>query len=109
MQTLQEIVEGQAQHVYLVEGSRILGYQPNGRGSAQFFAHSMRFDRRGRKFVPVRTKIFDAHLHAPSSHLVEVNGSRGVRYWVDVSAGSCTCPGFQFRGHCKHLAQSRAA
>jgi hypothetical protein len=38
----------------------------------------------------------------------KVAGSKGAEYTVtisEVSGNSCTCPGFTFRGHCKHIEQ----
>jgi hypothetical protein len=44
--------------------------------------------------------------------VVSVEGSRGDRYDVTVKDGvavSCTCPGFQYRGTCRHLAKAISA
>lgn len=108
MQWFKEVCDNDTGHVYLVEGNRVLAYRPNGQEPARFFAQSMRFDRRGRKFVPTHGGTFD-QTQDHNKHLTEIKGSTGTSYWVDSNAGTCTCPGFQFRGHCKHLSQSRAA
>lgn len=39
---------------------------------------------------------------------IEVAGSKGAKYIVTVDDGtavSCTCPGYTFRGKCRHLAE----
>jgi len=37
------------------------------------------------------------------SVVVEVKGSKGNSYFVNVEEKTCTCPGFTFRGNCKHV------
>lgn len=37
-------------------------------------------------------------------HRVLVASKTVAGRWYDVSAGICQCPGFQFRGRCRHLA-----
>jgi len=37
------------------------------------------------------------------SHIIEVTGSKGNKYHIDTEKGTCTCPGFTFRGTCKHV------
>lgn len=40
----------------------------------------------------------------------EVSGSkRGTKYLVNLEQGICTCPGFKFRGECKHLHMRKRA
>jgi hypothetical protein len=66
----------------------------------------IKIDRRGRKFeklVPNPFEITGAPAADPT--VVEVQGSKGQIYRVDLEAKTCTCPGFTFRGACKHLAE----
>ena len=104
MQAIKEI-SGVARldHTYLVEGSRCLAYMPAGTSQVTYFGRPLRFDRRGRKFVPVDAKIFDVPIK-PNPR-VAVTGSRGTVYYVDIQNQTCTCPGFGFRGQCRHLAE----
>jgi len=87
-------------HVYLIDGSRMVAYIPNGNGEAKYFKAPINFDRRGRRFVKVTPNPFKK---VKKSNLIEVKGSKGDSYFVDPDTGTCTCSGYQFRGKCKHL------
>ena len=42
---------------------------------------------------------------------INVKGSRGNLYQVEVGGGRgsfCSCPGYQFRSHCRHIAEAEA-
>ena len=109
MKVLREVTEWatdiQPNHVYLVEGDKIVAYQPFGIGAVVHFEHRSRLDRARRRFVE---ETLDAALWGVSAekpaHIVTVPGSRGASYEVNLQEGSCTCSGYQFRGRCKHLA-----
>ena len=109
MKVLREVTEWateiQPNHVYLVEGDKILAYQPFGTGSVQHFAHRVRLDRARRRFCeePLDPALWGVSVEQPA-HIVTVQGSRGASYEVNLEEGSCTCSGYQFRGRCKHLA-----
>jgi hypothetical protein len=89
-------------HVYLLDSDKMLAYIPYGKGKPTFFRNPIRFDRRGRKFLEVDTKIF-GKLPSIDSVIIKVQGSKGNVYNVDPVAKTCTCPGFTFRGACKHI------
>ena len=114
MKVLREITEWAAKvqpnHVYLVEGDKILAYQAFGTGDVQHFEHRARLDRARRKFKEesVDPDLWGVSVEQPA-HIVTVTGSRGASYEVNLEEGSCTCSGYQFRGRCKHLAQAREA
>jgi hypothetical protein len=88
-------------HIYLVNGDKVLAYIPHGTGPARYFSGPRRFDRRGRKFVELKSNPFS--IEDKKSKLIEVTGSKGKICKVDPDAGTCTCEGFKWRGSCKHL------
>ena len=90
----------QPNHIYLLNGSRAVAYIKFGKGEPEYFKNPLTIDKRGRTFVKADLKLFKAQ---PKSNLIEVKGSKGNSYWVDPDAGTCTCPGFVFRGNCKHI------
>lgn len=92
-------------HVYLLDSDKMLAYIPHGKGRPQFFKNPIRFDRRGRKFVEVDTKVF-GKIPGFETVTIRVQGSKGNVYEVDPEAKTCTCPGFTFRGACKHIAMA---
>jgi hypothetical protein len=108
MQALQEVtqwdVDGkQPNHVYLVDGIRAVAYIPFGVGKAVWFSNPIQFDKRGRKFTKLKKNPFGVK---PPSNLLEVSGSKGNTYYVDPIEKTCSCPGFQYRSHCKHVEQT---
>ena len=108
MKVLREVTEWateiQPNHVYLVEGDKILAYQPHGTGSVVHFENRVRLDRARRKFKEetVDSALWGISVEQPA-HIVSVAGSKGKTYEVNLEEGSCTCSGYQFRGRCKHL------
>jgi uncharacterized Zn finger protein len=93
-------------HVYLMDGDRCLAYIPHGTREIRRLAAPRRMDRRGRTFKELKFNPFGGI--APQSSVVRVAGSRGNTYDVDVDAGTCTCPGHTYHGHCRHVAQAQA-
>lgn len=87
-------------HKYLLDGNRMLAYIQQGTDTVKEFKTPLRIDRRGRRFVEIAGPETVADL--PQSR-VRVEGSKGSVYWVDLSEKTCTCPGFIFRGSCKHV------
>lgn len=89
-------------HTYYLEGYKVLAYIPEGSARPVVFPKPWNIDLRGRSFrylnrYPALPKMVEV------SKTVEVKGSKGQMYQV-VPGVSCTCPGFKFRGACKHLA-----
>jgi hypothetical protein len=62
----------------------------------------LRIDRRGRKFVELKNvEMPDLNSQV---EVIEVEGSTGKTYYITMTeTPSCSCPGYQFRGKCKHV------
>jgi hypothetical protein len=89
-------------HVYLLDGNNLVSYIKKGETEPFYFKKPIKgFDKRGRQFEVVKPNPFKER----KSNAIAVNGSKGQVYYVDAEARSCTCPGFQFRGACKHLGE----
>ena len=101
MEALRETTGGQfPAHIYLLDGNNLVSYIKSGETEPFYFKNPIKgFDKRGRKFVTVTPNPFKER----KSNAIAVTGSKGQVYYVDAEARSCTCPGFQFRGACKHL------
>lgn len=96
-------------HTYLLDGTTLVAYIKKGETTPFYFKNGIKgFDRRGRKFVKADSSLFKAPKNAAENTKIEVKGSKGNSYWVDPEAQTCTCPGFTFRGNCKHVAEAVA-
>jgi len=104
--------EIQANHTYLLDGDKMVAYIKFHKGEPFYFKNPIRIDKRGRKFEELKTspfkdwaKLLKAHITVTEtpSYIKKVAGSKpGVTYEVNTDENTCTCPGFQFRGKCKH-------
>jgi hypothetical protein len=89
-------------HTYLLDGNNLVAYIKQGHSEPFYFKSPIKgFDKRGRTFESADDTLF-AKIEKPAG-LVEVQGSKGQVYSVDLEAQTCTCPGFTFRGACKHV------
>lgn len=106
MEAFQEVTVWQTvkqiNHTYLLDGDKLYGYIKMGTTEPIYFTKPMRFDKRGRKFIKLKSNPFKTAI---KSNLVEIKGSKGDLYYVDPDSRKCTCTGFQFRAKCKHLDQ----
>jgi hypothetical protein len=102
MQALKETTGGLfPAHTYLLDGTNLVAYIKVEEDKPFYFKSPIKgFDKRGRKFEEVAPNPFEVRVE---SHLRTVEGSKGNTYTVDDEAGTCTCPGFTFRGACKHI------
>ena len=88
-------------HTYLLDGNNLVAYVKKGETQPFYFKNPIKgFDKRGRKFKPGNITVFTTKKE---SHAKTVIGSKGQTYTV--TEESCTCPGFTYRGSCKHLGQ----
>ncbi len=90
-------------HDYLLDGDRVVAYRPWGTGEIRVLSGKIKLDRRGRKFEKLKDNPFKDLVKKAEPVAVEVKGSKGQTYLVNKDEGTCTCPGFTFRGACKHL------
>jgi len=104
MEALRETTGGQfPAHIYLLDGNNLVSYIKKGETEPFYFKNPIKgFDKRGRKFATVTPNPFKQLKK--ESNVITVKGSKGNSYTVDLDAQTCNCPGFTFRGACKHLA-----
>ena len=79
----------------------MLAYIRLGTQEEFWFRNPIRIDRRGRRFEPVEPNPFTA-LGGLVQNIQQVVGSRGQTYVVNLDDGTCSCPGYTYRGVCKH-------
>jgi hypothetical protein len=103
MEALRETTGGQfPPHTYLLDGTKLVAYIKSGTQEPFYFKNGIKgFDKRGRKFESITPNPFKVKTQ---STLIKVKGSKGNEYTIDTDAQTCNCPGFTFRGSCKHLA-----
>jgi hypothetical protein len=107
MEAVREITEWkdvsyrQPNHIYLLDGDKVLAYIKWGEGKPEYLSGKIKIDRRGRKFEPADIKLFKQAKE--TANVRTVQGSKGQTYRVNDEEGTCSCPGFTFRGSCKHL------
>ncbi len=91
-------------HTYLLDGSNLVAYIKSGETTPFYFKNPIKnFDKRGRTFVKGNIKLFKAVKAKTAT--IEVKGSKGNVYNIDPEAKTCTCPGFTYRGACKHITE----
>lgn len=93
-------------HTYLLSGDSLVAYIRKGTTEPFYFKTPIKgFSKSHRKFEEVKPNPFTVPM--VESHIRQVAGSKpGVVYEVDTEHNTCTCPGFTFRGSCKHVTEA---
>jgi hypothetical protein len=96
-------------HTYLLEGDLMIAYMRSQTSIPFYFKTPIRISRSGRKFELVEPNPFELpQLPQPviaqsNADIVEIEGSKGAIYYVNKDLKTCTCPGYTYRGTCKHI------
>ena len=91
-------------HTYLLEGDKMVAYIRMGTTEPFWFKKPIAFSRSGRKFEPVADSLFNNSMQVLTPrNVLEVAGSKGQTYIVNLDEATCSCPGFTFRGACRHV------
>ena len=95
-------------HTYLLDGNNLVAYIRYGTTEAKYFTAPIKgFSKSGRKFVSASLDLFEFPTQVSSVR--EVVGSKGDVYIINLDEGTCTCPGYSYRGACKHTKELEAA
>ena len=92
-------------HIYFLsdDKSKMFAYIKGGTTEYKVFSKPMGFDVRGRTFELLRT----VEPKKKAAEQWKFTGSKGETYVVEQGEDGlvCSCPGFKFRGQCKHVAE----
>jgi len=97
---LQEVTDWQFNNgfYHVNSANELVAYQPNSSAKLTTFKNPMKgFSKSRRKFNIV--KEYEDNTSDPN--VIEVKGSNGNVYVI--RDGKCSCPGFTYRGKCKHV------
>ena len=97
-----------ANHTYLLDGSKIVAYAKCSDNSVQVLKTQIKIDKRYRTFVKTKhpgLQKFIKNTPTKSNTRVFKVKSKTKEYFVELSDYNytCTCTGFTFRGKCKHI------
>jgi len=101
-------------HTYLLEGDRMIAYMRSQTSVPFYFKTPIRIDRRGRKFELLEENPFEVIaipqvvVEQRDVDVVEISGSKGAKYYLNRIQKTCTCPGYTYRGTCKHVKELEA-
>ena len=97
-----------ANHTYLLDGSKIIAYAKYSDNSVQVLRTQIKIDKRYRTFIKAKhfglENIIKSSLTKSNIRVFKVK-SKEKEYFVELSDYNytCTCTGFNFRGKCKHI------
>jgi len=96
-------------HTYLLEGDKMIAYMRSQTSVPFYFKTPIRIDKRGRTFEQLADNPFESEWLAQpviaqqDADVIEIEGSKGAKYYVNKGEKTCTCPGYTYRGTCKHV------
>lgn len=113
MKTIQEVTDWEVpNHIYFVTDAKdkMYGYVKKSTGEVKEFNQPLPFSASRRKFKEINnTWAFapKAIEVVPDGFIKIVLGSKGERYTITEVDGirQCSCPGYKFRGKCRHIGQ----
>jgi hypothetical protein len=82
-----------------MDGNRAVAYIKKDTTEPFYFKNPLTLEMRGRTFAPAPESLFRKVVDTR----IQVTGSKGTIYYVDPVEKTCTCPGFLYRGDCKHV------
>lgn len=112
-QILQEISEWKGDykcnHTYLMDNNKIIAYVKQGDSKVTTLNHALSMDKRYRKFIKVdNVELSKLIPKTKNTNIRTFNvQSKDKIYTVELDTLKnryrCACPGFTFRGKCKHI------
>ena len=95
-------------HTYLLEGDKMIAYMRSQTSIPFYFKKPIMISRSRRTFELVEPNPFDLVaipqvVVAQESNIKEIEGSKGAVYYLNLDDKTCTCPGYTYRGVCKHV------
>ena len=82
-----------------MDGNRALAYI-NDSKVPFYFKNPITMSMNRRVFKPASELLFAKQV---ADTRIKVIGSKGTEYFVDPVEKTCTCPGYIYKGNCRHL------
>ena len=96
-----------ANHTYLLDGTKIIAYAKFGGNDIQALKTQIKIDKRYRTFIKVNHFGLARLINKTTKDNTRVFKikSKDKEYFVELSDYNytCTCTGFNFHGKCKHI------